>query len=295
MTQHAANSLEGKVAIVTGANQGLGLEIARGYLAAGASVVICARDGALLAEARADLSKRLRSPQAIESISADVSNQADVAALVDKTLDLFGRIDILVNNAGIYGPAGASEEVSWDAWVRAIEINLFGSVLMIRAVLPVMKRQKSGKIVQLSGGGATKPLPNLSAYAVSKAGIARFVETVAEETRDFGVNINAIAPGALNTRMLEEVLAAGPEKVGRDFFQSSVKQKESGGAGFASAVDLAVFLGSSASDGITGKLISALWDKWYSWPDHLDELSSTDVYTLRRITGRERGLAWGDK
>lgn len=287
--------LNGKIALITGANQGFGLEIARKYMNAGASLVICARDGGLLANVRKELAKELAPGQALEAIPADVSDSQSVEQLVKITLQRFGRIDILVNNAGIYGPMGRSEDVDWAQWVRAIEINLFGSILMCRAVLSIMKKQQSGKIIQLSGGGATNPMPNISAYAVSKAAIVRFAETLAEEVREFNIDVNAIAPGALNTRMLDEVLTAGPDKVGQTFFDRSIKQRESGGAGLDRGAELALFLASDASNGITGKLISAVWDNWEHWPEHLDELKASDAYTLRRIAGRDRGFSWGDK
>ena len=137
-------------------------------------------------------------------------------------------------------------------------------------------------------------MPRISAYAVSKAAVIRIVETLAEEVRDNHIDVNAIAPGALNTRMLDEILDAGPEKVGRAFYERSVKQRESGGAPLEKGAELAVFLGSSLSDGITGKLISAIWDPWSSFREHLDELSSTDVYTLRRIVPKDRGKTWGN-
>ena len=288
-------TLNGKVAIITGANQGLGLEISRKYVNAGASLVMCARNGDLLTKAQKELTIGLAPGQIIEVILADVSYLRSVEQLLKATLQRFGRIDILVNNAGVYGPMGPIEEVDWAQWIKAIEINLFGSILMCRAVLPTMKAQRQGKIIQLSGGGATNPMPNISAYAVSKAAIIRFEETLAEEVRGFNIDVNAIAPGALNTRMLEEVLAAGPEKVGQAFFDKSIKQKESGGVGFDQGAELAVFLASDASNGITGKLISAVWDDWEHWPEHIDELRTSDIYTLRRITGRDRGLSWGDK
>jgi NAD(P)-dependent dehydrogenase (short-subunit alcohol dehydrogenase family) len=288
-------TLNGKVAIITGANQGFGLAIARKYVNAGASIVMCARDGDLLTRAQKELAIRLAPGQVIEAIPADVSDLQCVEQLVKTTLQRFGRIDILVNNAGIYGPMGPIEENDWGQWIKAIEINLFGSILMCRAVLPTMKGQKKGKIIQISGGGATNPMPNISAYAVSKAAIVRFAETLAEEVREFNIDVNAIAPGALNSRMLDEVLAAGPEKVGQSFFDKSIKQKESGGAGFGQGAKLAVFLASDASNGITGKLISALWDNWECWPDYINELIQSDVYTLRRITGRDRSFSWGDK
>ena len=288
-------SLDGKVAIITGANQGLGLEISRKYVNAGASIVICARDGDLLAGAQKELTIGLAPGQIVESVPTDVSDLQSVEQLVKATLQRFSQIDILVNNAGIYGPMGPIETVGWAQWIKAIEINLFGSILMCRAVLPTMKGHQKGKIIQLSGGGATNPMPYISAYAVSKAAIVRFSETLAEEVRGFNIDVNAIAPGPLNSRMLDEVLAAGPGKVGQVFYDKSIEQKESGGAGFDQGAELAVFLASEASNGITGKLISAMWDNWDHWPEHIDELRTSDVYTLRRIAGRDRGLAWGDK
>lgn len=288
-------SLHNKVAIITGANQGLGFEIARKYVNAGSSIVMCARNGDLLQKRREELANKLVAGQLIEVVPVDVSDPSSVEHAVELTLRRFGHIDVLVNNAGIYGPMGPTEAVDWVQWVKAIEINLFGSILMCRAVLPNMKKNRRGKIIQLSGGGATNPMPNISAYAVSKAAIVRFAETLAEEVREFNIDVNAIAPGALNTRMLEEVLAAGREKVGAAFFDKSIKQKQSGGAGLDRGADLAVFMASDASNGITGKLISAVWDNWEHWPEHLEELNSNDAYTLRRIAGRDRGFTWGDK
>ena len=95
--------------------------------------------------------------------------------------------------------------------------------------------------------------------------------------------------------MLEEILCAGPKKVGQSFYNKALEQKKNGGAPLQKAADLALFLASSDSDGITSKLISAVWDKWEDWPEHLDELNKTDAYTIRRITGRDRGFKWGDK
>jgi NAD(P)-dependent dehydrogenase (short-subunit alcohol dehydrogenase family) len=287
-------ALQNKVAIVTGANQGLGLEIARKYLEAGASLSICARDEKLLRQAERELNSLLRPGQKILALPADVSKAADVQALVRATLETFGGIDILVNNAGVYGPKGAIEEVDWQEWARAIEINLHGSILMCREVLPHFKSRGRGKIIQLSGGGATNPLPRISAYAVSKAAIVRFIETLAEEVKGTGIDVNAVAPGALNTRMLDEVLQAGPDKVGQAFYERSLKQKQSGGAPLDKGAELIVFLGSAKSDGITGKLISAMWDPWAALPEHLADLRDTDIYTLRRIVPKDRGKTWGD-
>jgi len=289
-----AKVLADRCAIITGASQGLGFEIAKKYLEAGANLTICARNESLLERSSQALRKLAGHGQSVIALPADISKSRDAARLVDKTLEEFGRLDILVNNAAVAGPCGATESVDWDEWVHAIEINLLGPVLLSRAVLPHFKRAGHGKIIQLSGGGATSPLPNLSAYAASKAAIVRFVETLAEETRRHHIDVNAIAPGALNTRMLDEFIAAGPEKVGRTFHERSLQQKQDGGVPLHKGADLAVFLGSALSDGITGKLISAVWDRWNTMPQHLDDLNRTDVYTLRRIVPRDRGLTWGD-
>jgi len=200
---------------------------------------------------------------------------------------------VLVNNAGVYGPKGRIEDVDWKAWTDAITVNLHGSVLACRALLPHFRSHRYGKIVQVSGGGASGPLPNLSAYAASKAAVVRFAETLAGETAEDRIDVNALAPGALNTRMLDEVLEAGPGKVGRAFYEQAVKQKAEGGVPLERGAALAVFLGSAASDGITGRLISAVWDPWETLGDHRDELNGGDVYTLRRITPQDRGKAWG--
>jgi 3-oxoacyl-[acyl-carrier protein] reductase len=113
--------------------------------------------------------------------------------------------------------------------------------------------------------------------------------------KNFQIDINAIAPGALATRMMDEVLAAGPEKVGKDFFQKNIQWKKEGGTPLDLAANLAVYLSSKQSDGITGKPISAQWDPWESLQEHLEDLQRTDVYTLRRITPKDRGMTWDPK
>jgi 3-oxoacyl-[acyl-carrier protein] reductase len=287
--------LSGKVAIITGANQGLGLEIAKRYVTAGADLMLCARNANMLEQAQAHLLTIASPGQKVIALPADVSVESDVYSVVAQTLEQLDGCHILVNNAGVYGPKGEIESIDWSQWVAAMQINVFGSVLMSRAVLPHFKKQRYGKVIQLSGGGATSPMPRISAYAVTKAAIVRYAETLAEEVRGTGIDVNAIAPGALNTRMLDEALEAGPDKVGKEFYERSLQQKETGGAGLSKGAELALFLASPASDGITAKLISAVWDNWEQWPKHLKELSGSDAYTLRRIAGRDRGFAWGDK
>ena len=281
--------------LITGASRGFGLAVARAFVEEGADVALCARNGQELDKAQMELSEIAEGRSRVLAVQADVSQPNDVQRLVETTLAGLSGLDILVCNAGIYGPKGPIQDVPWSEWSRAIEINLMGTVLPCRETLPHFIEQKRGKIIILSGGGATKPMPYLSAYAASKAAVVRFGETLAEEVRGQGIDVNLIAPGALNTRLLEEVLEAGPEKVGDEFYRQSLRQKETGGTPLERGASLCVFLASAASNGITGKLISAAWDPWEKLPEHLDELTQSDVYTLRRVVPGDRGLAWGDR
>ena len=284
--------LHGRRAIITGANRGLGREIAAHYVRAGASVLLTARDEALLARVRDELALLARGDQRVEILGGDVADEAHCREAASRLSALPGNELILVNNAGVYGPKGLIEDIDWAEWEQAIRINLFGVVLMCRAVIPLMRRANYGKIVNLSGGGATNPLPRISAYAASKAAVVRMNETLAEELRDANVDVNAIAPGALNTRLLDEVLEAGPDKVGKAFYERALKQRDQGGAPIERGAQLAVFLGSKESDGITGRLISAVWDNWEQFPQWREQMAKTDVYTLRRIVAKDRGLDW---
>jgi NAD(P)-dependent dehydrogenase (short-subunit alcohol dehydrogenase family) len=286
--------LQGRAALVTGASQGLGKEIALAFVKQGASVAICARDTKLLEDVKRELEQHVGPEQRVLARVCDVSKPDQVSALVEHAVATFPELDILVNSAGVYGPKGLVEDNDWAQWVQAIEIDLFGAVLLCREIVPHLKRRGYGKIIQLSGGGATAPLPRLSAYATAKAAVVRFAETLALEVAEHKIDVNCIAPGALNTRMLDEILAAGPAIVGDDFYNRALKQKESGGAPLDKGAALAVYLASAQSDGVTGKLISAIWDPWPELQQHKADLAS-DIYTLRRIVPGDRGKPWGDK
>lgn len=282
-----------KAVLITGASKGLGYEIAKSYLKYGANLVICSSNFKNIKKSYIKLKKMKKKNQKIFYLVTDVSSPKKVKKLVNFTIQKFKKIDILINNAGIYGPKGYIEKINWDEWVKTIKVNLFGSVLLCRAVIPHFKKNNKGKIIQLSGGGAASPVPRISGYAVSKVGIVRFIENLTAEVKKYKIDINAVAPGAINTNMLEEVLKAGPKKIGTYYYNKALKQKKLGGTSFKAACDLILFLGSKYSDGIKGKLVSALWDDWKSWPNYKKILKNTDIYTLRRITTKDRGFNWG--
>jgi len=281
--------LQNLVTVVTGASQGLGRAIAEEFVKEGAHVAICARDSALLETVRCQLQEQATSGQRVVAHTGDVSSREQMQELFRRTEQEVGLVDVLVNNAGVYGPKGPSELVDLEEWSRALEINLLGTFIPTRFAIAQMKKKGRGKIINLSGGGATNPLPRLSAYAASKAAVVRLTETLAEELREFSIAVNAIAPGALNTRFLDEVLRAGPELVGSGFYDKALKQRETGGAPIEKGVALCVYLASATSNGITGKLISALWDPWEKLHDFRTELANGDIYTLRRIVPEDRG------
>jgi len=143
-----AKALADRCAIITGASQGLGFEIARKYLEAGANLVICARDESLLEKSSQTLRQYADNGRSLIALPADISDSRDAAMLVDTALKEFGHLEILVNNAAVAGPCGAIESVDWDEWVHAIEINLMGPVLLSRAVLPHFKGAGYGKFIE---------------------------------------------------------------------------------------------------------------------------------------------------
>jgi 3-oxoacyl-[acyl-carrier protein] reductase len=281
-------------ALITGGSQGLGKAIAEHFLREGAQVVLCARSEKELSATRGELAAKFPARKIVAK-TCDVSSEAQVNELVAFALRELGSLEALVLNAGIYGPMGATESVPLNEWRRALDINLFGVLLPCRAVIPHFKQAGRGKIVVLSGGGATNPLPNISAYAASKAAVVRLMETLAEELKPFHVDVNAVAPGALATRLVDEVLAAGPERVGAAFFEKNKTWKEKGAVPLDLGASLAVYLASAESNGITGKLISAQWDPWQDLQQHQDDLAKTDIYCLRRIVPADRGKQWGAK
>jgi len=284
--------LAGRNAIITGANRGFGFEIAKKFVAEGASVVICGRDADQVERAVEALQKLTHSKQTVLGLPLDVSVEENVKQMINTAIDKLERIDIVVNNAGVYGPKGLIEDVDSNEWTSAIHINLFSVFFMCKWILPHMKKNNAGKIINLSGGGATAPLPRISAYATSKAAVVRLTETLAEECREYAIDINAVAPGALNTRLLDEVLESGPNVVGKAFYEKALKQKANGGTPLELGAELCVYLASPATDGITGKLISAPWDPWRNLAQYRDDLRNSDIYTLRRIVEKDRGKNW---
>jgi 3-oxoacyl-[acyl-carrier protein] reductase len=200
-----------------------------------------------------------------------------------------------VNNAGTIGPIGMVADNDWSEWRATVQVNLLAPAELCKLSVDWMRETGTGgSIINLSGGGATAPRPCFSAYATAKCALVRFSETIAAEVANFRIQVNCIAPGAMNTQMLHETLRAGPDRIGHNEYEKIAKSAAGGGSDPRLAADLVVYLASEKSAGITGKLISAVWDPWRRLQEHVEDLRTTDIYTLRRIVPGDRGKAWAN-
>jgi NAD(P)-dependent dehydrogenase (short-subunit alcohol dehydrogenase family) len=271
--------LKNKNIVLTGASGGIGNLIAKRCNAEGANLFLISRSQEKLQELVSSLDI---SNGKAHLFVLDISNDEAVNIVISQ-IDLLckGQIHVLINNAGIQNPIGPFVNNSLSSWKENININLFGMVNMIHAVLPSMIRNHAGKIINFSGGGSTSPRVNFSAYGIAKAAIVRFSETIALELRKHQIYVNSVAPGAINTSMMEEILVSG-ENAG-DELVSAIGRKKNGGDDPNHILELISFLASDDSAGITGKLISAVWDPWKN-KEFQDLLKSDmDIATLRRI------------
>lgn len=272
--------LQGKVAVITGAGRGIGQAIALAYAREGANLSLAARSTLELEET----GKKCRDAGSEVLItSTDVTDLDQVERLVDLTMERFSTIDILVNNAGISGPLGLLEDNDPAAWVNVIQVNLLGTYLCCRAVVPVMRKNNSGRIVNLSGAGATNAWASMSAYCSSKAAVVRLTEVLALELAETGILVNALGPGSVHTKMWDEITEAAA-KVGADrIHETGLRVISGGGASIDRCADLAVWIAGSKADGLTGRIISASVDDFESLTSDIPKIMASDVYTLRRV------------
>lgn len=281
---HVSRRLAGKVALVTGGSRGIGLAISRAFAYEGAAVGILSRT----AEELESAGRWFRKTGAkVVTICGDVSSRSTSLRAVQQVEDDLGPVDVLVNNAAVQGPIGPIEELDPDEWQYTVEVGLLGPVWLLQAVIPGMKARRTGSIINLSGGGATAARERFSAYAATKTALVRVTETVARELVDFGVRANAIAPGAINTRMLDEIEAVG-DRAGAKALADVKRQRETGGGDLEAVGELSVFLASDESRHLTGRLLSAIWDDWRALKDLPPNYLADDEFTLRRIAASVR-------
>jgi 3-oxoacyl-[acyl-carrier protein] reductase len=283
--------LQGRRCVITGASRGLGAAVAARFSRDGADLLLVSRDKDRLSRVKGAL--EAGSGQHAHTVAVDLADPEAPRQIVEEAVTLLGGIDVLVNCAGIQGPIGLAVDNEWREWERTIRVNLLSVVDLTRRIVPLLP-SPGGKIVTISGGGATAPRPRFTAYATAKAGIVRFCESLAKELEPSGIDVNCVAPGAMYSDMTSSIASAGRERAGTKEYESSLKLKESSAGVKERAAELCSLLASAESDGITGRLISAVWDPWEQLLQHRRELEGSDVYTLRRIVPRDRGMTWGE-
>ena len=281
--------LHKKNIFITGASMGLGLASAKQCLQRGARVFLCARHDEALQKALFSL--REEGFSEVLGCTADVTDESQIEKAIDLFESKFGPLHGTIHAAGVYGTIGSITEVDPGEWLQGVHINLFGSFIVARQSCKRWKQQKGGRLVLFSGGGATSPFPNYTSYACGKAAVVRFAETIAEEMAPYQIEVNCIAPGFVITRLHEQTLKA-QEKAGRDFVEKTKRELERGGVPIELGATAAAFFVSDASKGITGKLIAAPYDSWKQFPERMKELRGSDLFTLRRIVPKDRGLSW---
>lgn len=280
MVETRHKKLVGKVALITGGGRGIGKAIAIEFAREGASIALTSRTEQEL-QSSADMLKVI-TPN-VFWMPADVSIPTQVDHLVAQVIAHFGTLHILVNNAGVQGPIGPLAENETFDWISTIHTNLVAPFLLAKAALPAMQRQCWGKIINFSGGGAVTGRPFFSAYAVSKCALVRLTELLAEENKGYNIQVNALAPGLVNTTMIQQILSAGMQ-AGKIEYENVRLQLHSSSGSLELATKLAVFLASEESTPLTGKLIAAQHDNWQSWDfEHICSLTTSQWYTLRRV------------
>ncbi len=270
--------------MVTGGGRGIGRAIAEALAGEGANLALCARS----ADELEATERLLRSRHGVGTLSrtVDVSDEAAVRRFADEVLAQFSRVDLLVNNAGTYGPVGPLTEVDIAGWVGSVSVNLFGVVHAIRAFAPAMIRRGEGRIINVAGGGVGGPNPpiNVSSYTSSKAAVACLTETISRELAAYGIAVNALAPGAVGTRLIDSVIEAGPELAGTELYERTVEQRACGEP-IERVGEAAVLLALAPTPRLTGKLLSVKWDDLERVVQEGESLNRTSMYALRRIDG----------
>lgn len=280
------------LALVTGASRGLGRLCALELAKAGADLLLIARNAEALIAVRSEIATA--APQSTISIlPCDLGDEAGLASL-RAAIEARGGVDILVNNAAVQGPIGMAWEIAPDDFAAAMRLDFLVPVQLSQWVIPFMQQKGQGWIVNISGGGATGPRPMFAAYGAAKTALVRFSETLAVEGAPFGIRVNAVAPGAFASGMTDAVRAAG-EKAGDGEIALADKLLASGDeANAEKAARLVAYLTLGDGRGVTGKLISAVWDRWDLLHQRADVASHKDVFTLRRIIPEERNLKLDD-
>ena len=279
MTSHGSHNdgpLRGQVAVVTGGGRGIGRAIAQGLAAQGAAVAVMARSESELADVvtliEAVGSRGLAVP-------ADVADAQAVTHGMQVVEHELGPIDLLVNNAGIITPLGPAWEVEPAEWRRALEVNVYGPYLCAATVLPSMIRRRRGRIVNMASAAGLQAIAYASAYVVSKTALIRLTESLAVETRNYGISVFAIHPGTVQTPMNDYLTESEPGRIWAPWFRSRFVEEGTYDP-MEPVVELVNFLASGTADALSGCFIGVSEDL-AELKQRAEEIQAGSMYTLR--------------
>jgi len=207
-------SLSGKIALVTGGSKGIGAAAALSLSEARAKVAICSRDAEELKNMAVEIESK--TGHRVLAIPADVTSQADVDRLVQEVETSLGGIDILVNNAGHIGEVGPFEDIATDIYAALYELNVVSMVRLVKAVLPVMKAKKWGRIINISSENGLQPDPDMTPYNLTKAAIINFSKSLSKSLGGHNILVNTVSPAFIYTPLVEEMLKGIAARQGSD-------------------------------------------------------------------------------
>lgn len=279
-----------RVALITGSSGTLGGLLAKSLIERGYSLILLSRNSKDIIKLKIN-----HKIQFLYYYSLDALNEKLYSKLT-KFLkkNNINKIDLLINNLGAQQPIGNFFDTNIDDWINNINVNFLSHVRLIHTLKDFLLAGKNSLILNISGGGATSPRLNFSAYSCAKTALVRFSENLALELLDYKIRINAIAPGQINSKMMDEIICSGKSNAGEKEILEAHKIKQNNLDNLTKVIDLIFFLDSERGQSINGKLISAQWDNWSVWSTNENFLMSNDLYTLRRIVGRDRNFIDGD-
>jgi short-subunit dehydrogenase len=277
------------VTYISGATGFVGLKLAQRLASQGDNLLLSARDENQLKEINRSLSKSYPN-QNFYVFTCDLAQPKSWEIAVGKMREF--RVNKYLNCSGMQGFVGPSSEITYEEMIRVFNVNLFSSIFFTSYLSETLKKEEKLSIIHFSGGGSTSPRPMFMSYSLSKTSLVRYVENFAAENMNPNIRINVIAPGVMPSKMQKEIINNRGLRDTKDYFNAE-KSLLSGDFDLTKIFNLCNFLFSDESEGITGKLISAEWDNWMEWASHISEIKNSDLYTLRRIVGRDRGQEWG--
>ncbi len=273
-----------KYIIITGANRGLGKSLASYFYKKNYNLVIIARDKKELLRTKKEVEKT-KNTKNFFIYKCDISKKDQVDRFVSFLKTSHILPNVLINNASVFGPIDLFLETDFKEWEKTFGTNFFGTAYLTKQIIMIMKKnhKQRSKIINIVGGGASKPYSFLSSYATSKAALIRFSEQLSEELKKMKIDINCLAPGPLNTRFTDIVLKEGKKKLGNKFYNQILNIKKSNNNYLEFNANMCEFLISNKSNNLTGKYFSARFDDINKIYKNKKSISLSDLYTMRRL------------